>query len=81
MVSLINAPHDKKLKIISIAGGHGVRRRLLALGFHKNHIIELDSKSILKGPILIKDLTSETSVALGQGIAKKIMVEVIESED
>jgi len=78
MISLINAPLDSPLKIVDILGGHGVRRRLFALGFHKEDIIELDSRSILRGPVLIKNLTSDTSVALGRGIAQKIMVEIID---
>ena len=78
MISLINAPRDKQLKIVEFEGGHGVRRRLLSLGFHKNDVIELDSRSILGGPILVRDLTSDTSVALGRGIARKIMVEIID---
>lgn len=53
-----------------------MRRRLLSLGLHKNDIIELDSRGILGGPVLIKDKTSDTSVAVGRGIAKKILVEV-----
>ena len=77
MINLTQAPYDKQLKIVAIHGGHGVRRQLLSLGFHKNHVIELDSRSILKGPILVKNLTSDTSVALGRGIAQKIMVEVV----
>lgn len=77
MISLVRAPHDTPLKIVDIKGGHGVRRRLLALGFHKNHIIELDSRSILRGPLLVKDITSDTSVALGRGIAQKIIVEIV----
>lgn len=77
MISLIKAPHDTPLRIVNIIGGHGVRRRLLALGFHKNHIIELDSQSIFRGPVLVKDVTSDTSVALGRGIAQKIMVEIV----
>jgi len=77
MISLIQAPYDTPLRIIDIRGGHGVRRRLLALGFHKNDIIELDSRSILRGPVLIKDVTSDTSVALGRGIAQKILVEIV----
>ncbi len=77
MISLASAPYDKQLKIVDIQGGHGVRRRLLSLGFHKNDIIELDSRSILGGPILVRDLTSDTSVALGRGIAQKIMVEIV----
>jgi len=78
MISLANAPYDKQLKIIRIVGGHGVRRRLLSLGFHKNDIIELDSRSIFGGPLLVRDLSSDTSVALGRGIAQKIMVEILD---
>lgn len=77
MINLTQAPYDKQLRIMHILGGHGVRRRLLSLGFHKNHIIELDSRSILRGPILVRDLTSDTSIALGRGIAQKIMVEIV----
>jgi len=68
MISLINAPYDKKLRIVGILGGHGIRRRLMSLGFYKNHIIA------------IRDVNSDTSVALGRGIAKNIMVEVVEPE-
>ena len=77
MISLSHAPTDSPLKIVDIRGGHGVRRRLFALGFHPNDIIELDSRSIFHGPILVRNLTSDISVALGRGIAHKIMVEVI----
>jgi len=80
MMNLVEAPHDTPLKIVSILGGHGVRRRLLSLGFHRNDIIELDSKSLFKGPILVRDLTSDTSVALGRGIAQNIMVEVVDEK-
>lgn len=78
MISLSEVPRDVSVKIVEIVGGHGVRRRLLSLGFHKNDIIELDSRSIFGGPILVKNLTMDTSVALGRGIARKIMVEVID---
>ena len=81
MISLAHAPCDKQLRIINILGGHGVRRRLLSLGFHKNDIIELDSRSILGGPVLVRDLTSDTSVALGRGIAQKILVEVVDEKE
>jgi len=77
MISLTDAPGNKRLKIIEILGGYGIRRKLLSLGFHKNDIIELDSKTIFKGPVLVKDVSSGTSVALGRGIAQKIMVEIV----
>jgi Fe2+ transport system protein FeoA len=78
MISLIQAPSDTPLRIADVVGGHGVRRKLLALGFHRSDIIELDSRSILRGPVLIKNLTSDTSIALGRGIARKILVEIID---
>jgi len=81
MLRLADAPPDISLRIVDILGGHGVRRRLFALGFHKDDIIELDSKSILGGPVLVKNLTSDTSVALGKGIANKIMVEVVDRKE
>ena len=80
MISLMDAPADTSLRIVAFQGGHEVRRRLLALGFHKDDVIELDSRSILGGPVLVRDLTSDTSVALGRGIAQKIMVEIIDKE-
>ena len=70
IMSLAKAPSDTPLKIMDILGGHGVRRRLFALGFHKDDTI--------RGPILVKNLTADTSVALGRGVAQKIMVEIIE---
>jgi Fe2+ transport system protein FeoA len=77
MIRLTDAPIDKQLKIVSIKGGHGIHRKLLSLGFHKNDIIELDSRSILRGPILVRGLISDTAVALGRGIAQNIMVEIV----
>jgi len=77
MMNLAQAPHDTPLRIVEILGGHGVRRRLFALGFHKNNLIELDSMSIFRGPILVRNLTFDTSVALGRGIAQKIIVEIV----
>lgn len=48
------------------------------MGFHKGDTIELDSRGIFHGPVLIRNLTSDTSVALGRGIARSIIVEVID---
>lgn len=76
MISLAQAPPDTPLRIVDILGGHGVRRRLFTLGFHKNDLIELDSQSILRGPVLVRNLSTDTSIALGRGIAQKIIVEI-----
>jgi Fe2+ transport system protein FeoA len=52
----------------------------MALGLHKNDLVELDSKSILGGPIVIRNLTTDASVAVGRGIARSIMVEIVDQE-
>ncbi len=80
MMNLISAPSGIRLKIKDIQGGHGVRRRLFTLGFHKEDIVELDSRSILRGPVVIKNITTDTSVAVGRGIAQKILVEKVGSK-
>jgi len=80
LISLLQAPTDVPLRIVGIHGGHGIRRRLIVMGFHKGDTIELDSIGILRGPVLVRNLTSDTSVALGRGIAQRIIVEIIGEE-
>jgi len=80
VIRLSQAPHGRQLRIADVQGGEGVRRRLFALGFHKDDLVEVNSQGILRGPLLIHNLTSDTTVALGQGIAHKIMVDVIPDE-
>lgn len=80
MTTLAQAPPDTPLRIIDIAGGHGIRRRLFSMGFHKDDLIEIDSHSIFRGPILVRNLSTDTAVALGRGIAQKIIVEVVDEE-
>jgi Fe2+ transport system protein FeoA len=77
-MSLVEAPIAKPLRIVDFAGGESVRRRLMAIGFHKGDVVELNSMAILEGPILIRSAANGTRVALGRGIARKIMVEVLD---
>ena len=77
MLNLTNAPTNTRLRIVEIQGGHGVRRRLMSLGLHKGDLVEIDSRSILRGPVVVRNITLDTSVAVGRGIAHTIMVEVV----
>ncbi len=74
-MNLIEAPHNTPLRIVDLAGGESVRRRLMAMGFHKGDIVELDGKAIFSGPLLVRNVTSDTTVALGRGVAQKVLVE------
>ncbi|MCP2619966.1 ferrous iron transport protein A [Candidatus Aminicenantes bacterium AC-334-K16] len=78
---LISAPPEKKLRIVEVLGGHGLRKRLFDLGFHKGDEIILDARGLLQGPILVRNVSSDTVVAIGRGIAQKIMVEIVSDEE
>jgi len=80
MFRLSEAPRGRPLRIVDIQGGEGVRRRLFALGFHKDDLVEVNSQGILRGPLLVKNLTADTSVAMGRGVAHKIIVDLASDE-
>lgn len=81
MTSLIRAGRGIALRIVDIAGGEGVRRRIFSLGFHIGDVIETGSQGILRGPVLIKNLQSGVTAAIGRGIAQKIMVEAVDEHE
>ncbi|HPW18488.1 MAG TPA: FeoA domain-containing protein [Candidatus Aminicenantes bacterium] len=74
-MTLLDAPANVPLRIVDLAGGEGARRRLMSLGFHKGDIVALDGKAILRGPLLVRNRGSDTTVALGRGVAQKVLVE------
>jgi ferrous iron transport protein A len=67
---------NRKLKVVNIFGGWGVRQRLGCLGIHPGDIITVKKSAIMRGPILIS--VHGNQVALGRGVARKIIVEVVE---
>ncbi len=79
-MTLLEAPRNKALKIIDLIGGDGFRRRLFSMGFHKGDIVEFDTQAIFRGPLLIRNVSSDTKVALGRGIAQKILVEAVDED-
>jgi Fe2+ transport system protein FeoA len=81
MISLALAPRGRKLRIVAIEGGEGVRRRLFALGFHRNDLVEVNAQGILRGPFLVRNLTADTNVALGRGIVSRILVDIVPDEE
>jgi Fe2+ transport system protein FeoA len=76
-LNLVKAPHNTPLRIVELSGGESVRRRLMALGFHKGEIVELDGRAIFRGPLLVRNCTSDTTIALGRGVALKVHVELV----
>lgn len=79
--SLAEVPQGEVFRIVEIKGGPGLHRRLLALGFHRGDRVILDGEAPMRGPLLIRNLTTETRVALGRGIAQKIFVEPVREDE
>ncbi|MBM3310473.1 MAG: ferrous iron transport protein A [Candidatus Aminicenantes bacterium] len=66
----------KILRIVDISGGENVRRRLFAMGFQPGDRVESGPRGILGGPVVLKNLRTGVAMAVGRGIARKIVVAV-----
>ena len=64
----------KKVRVVSIAGGRGVREHLFNIGLDVGIEVEVLRQGA-PGPFLIA--FKETRLAIGQGVAQKIMVSEI----
>ncbi len=75
MKSLLEIPARKLVKIVSITGGKSARRNLGQLGIGIGSTVKIKRNAPFAGPLLVENYG--TSVAIGRGIAAKIMVEEI----
>jgi Fe2+ transport system protein FeoA len=64
------------VRIVSIEGGQGVRRRLADLGLNLGEVISV-VQSNHHGPMILA--VKESRLAIGRGVAHKIMVEAFQS--
>lgn len=75
MITTLDRLKDGDIATIhDILGGHGIRHRLNHLGIHPQDQVEVIRSGYLGGPMLIK--VHDIQVGIGQGMAKKIEVEV-----
>jgi ferrous iron transport protein A len=65
----------QKARVVEIRGGWGLRQKLNELGLFPNQIVSISNASIWRGPLLVRINSNE--VALGRGVARKVLVEVI----
>ncbi len=72
-VSLTSLKKGHKAKIVAISAGKQAAQRLSALGLRKGAVIVKFSAFALNGPVTIK--VGSTTLALGHGMAEKILVE------
>ena len=59
--------------VVEVLGGHGLIRRLDALGIRPGRKVTKLSSTLFRGPVMVR--VNSTQVAVGFGMARKIMVE------
>ncbi|MEN3202333.1 MAG: FeoA family protein [Atribacterota bacterium] len=72
--SLVEMETGSKGEIVHIDGGEGMVRRLWVLGVIPGKKIEKVSSIIGRGPVVIR--LGQQEIALGRGIAQRILVKV-----
>ncbi len=71
--SLVQINPDEKVKIFEILGGSNLESKLLSMGVYKGKPVTKLSHLGLRGPVVIR--SGRTILALGHGVAEKIIVE------
>ncbi len=74
IVTLRQMQSGQSGKVVQIQGGFGLVNRLSALGIRPGKRITKVSSMLMRGPVTIK--SGNTQVALGFGMANKIIVEL-----
>ncbi|UCG35207.1 MAG: ferrous iron transport protein A [Candidatus Omnitrophota bacterium] len=76
MIDLTQLNEGQSAKVISIEGGAGINKRIQDMGIREGSIVTKVTRLFSQGPVVVK--AGRTQVALGRGMASKIMVEPLE---
>jgi len=77
-VSLAAMKKGRAGRVLAVRGGMGLVRRLASMGIRPGVLVVKESNSFLKGPVTIR--VGNAQVALGYGMASRILVEPGEAE-
>ncbi len=78
-LSLVSVEDNTSVKVVKISGGHHVIHRLKTLGIEPGQYITKIKLTPMQGPCVIQK--GSTILALGYGIAKKIIVQLLHEKD
>jgi len=70
ILSMVNA--GKEVTLVNIKGGQGIRSKLFSLGLVPGVNLKVLNSSGTSGPVMVA--INDTRLALGQGMATKIIV-------
>jgi len=74
LVTLRHMRPGQRGKVVELQGGHGLVSRLSALGIRPGKRMTKVSSMLMRGPITIQ--LDNTQIALGFGMANKIIIEI-----
>ena len=77
LVTLRQMHSGQSGKVVQVQGGMGLANRLSALGVRPGKKITKVSSMLMRGPVTIQ--SGNTRMAIGFGMANKIIVEIEES--
>lgn len=77
MITLAELAAGKKGEVFSFKGGKNLQKKLDSLGIRQGKQVKKVSDMVLRGPITIQ-IENSSRVAIGRGMAEKIMVKVID---
>lgn len=72
LCSLDHVAEAMRAEVVKVDGGREVNRRLAQLGIYLGTVLQVKQSAPLGGPILIE--AGGTTVAVGRGLARKILV-------
>ena len=77
IVTLRQMQSGQSGRVVEVQGGHGLINRLSAMGIRPSKKITKISSMLMRGPVTIQ--SGHTKLAIGFGMANKIVVELEES--
>jgi Fe2+ transport system protein FeoA len=66
------------VEVVEIVGGEAVQRQLSRQGIRAGATLEVRESAPMGGPVLVE--TRGSTLALGRGLARKVIVRVVEAE-
>ena len=72
--SLTNVDAGESVLVVELMGGHGMHNRLEQLGIRKGTVLTIVRAPGVRGPVVVS--VGGSQVAVGFGIASRILVEV-----
>jgi ferrous iron transport protein A len=76
-IDLTQLQEGESGSVMEIQGGYGLHRRLESLGIRVGKRVTKVSSQLMRGPITLR--VDNSQVALGYGLAKKIILKIIKT--